>query len=104
MGPAEARWFRRNAQELLNTAAARYGADVITTLIRNTTYSVAGDHGGIQRDVQRIPILFAGGSVSREDLRGRVRSVDVMPTILRAMRIEETHPTDGRAYRLPRRH
>jgi hypothetical protein len=103
MGPAEERWFRRNARELLNTAAAPYGADVITTLIRNTTYSVAGDHGGIQRNVQRIPIVFAGGSVSREDLQARVRSVDIMPTILRAMRIEETHPTDGRAHRLPRR-
>ena len=104
MGPAEERWFRRNAQDLLNTAAAPYGADVVTTLIRNTTYSVAGDHGGIQRNVQRIPIVFAGDSLSSEDLRGRVRSVDIMPTILRAMGIEETHPTDGRAYRLPRRH
>ncbi len=102
MGPAEARWFRRNAQELLNTAASKNGADVITTLIRNTTYSVAGDHGGIQRNVQRIPIVFAGASISGHDLGDRVRSVDIMPTILRAMRIEETHPTDGRAYRLPR--
>ena len=102
MGPGEARWFRRNAQELLNTAAAPSGADVVTTLIRNTTYSVAADHGGIQRNVQRIPIIFAGDSLSGRDLQARVRSVDIMPTILRAMGIEETHPTDGRAYRLPR--
>jgi arylsulfatase A-like enzyme len=103
MGAREERWFRRNAHELLNTGAARYGADVITTLVDNTTYSVAGDHGGVQRRVQRIPIVFAGSSLSREDLRARVRSVDIMPTILRAMRIDSTHPMDGRAYRLPRR-
>jgi hypothetical protein len=103
MGPGEAVWFRRHAQELLDTAAAPYGADVITTLIRSTTYSVAGDHGGIQRNVQRIPIVFAGGSVGAQDVRAPVRSVDIMPTILRAMGIEATHPMDGHAYRLPRR-
>jgi hypothetical protein len=103
MGAREARWFRGNARDLLNTGAARYGADVITTLVDNTTYSVAGDHGGVQRHVQRIPIVFAGASLSRQDLQARVRSVDIMPTILRAMRIESTHPMDGRAYRLPRR-
>jgi len=103
MGAGEARWFRRHAQELLDTAAARYGADVVTTLIRNTTYSVAGDHGGIQRKVQRIPIVFAGGPVGARDLRAPVRSVDIMPTVLRAMGIEETQPMDGHGYRLPHR-
>ena len=102
MGAKEERWFRRNAQTLLNTAAAKYGADFIATMVNNTTYSVAGDHGGIQKQVQRIPIVFGGGAVGGRDLDARVRSVDVMPTILRAMGIEETHPTDGRAYRLPR--
>jgi predicted AlkP superfamily pyrophosphatase or phosphodiesterase len=103
MGPREERWFRRHAHELVNTGAARYGADVITTLLDNTTYSVAGDHGGIQRNVQRIPIVFAGSSLSGKDLRAPVRSVDIMPTILRAMRIQKTFPMDGHAYRLPRR-
>ncbi len=103
MGPREERWFRRNAHDLLNTGAARYGADVIANLVNNTTYSVAGDHGGVQRQVQRIPIVFAGGSLSGQDLPGRVRSVDIMPTVLRAMGIEQTHAMDGHAYRLPRR-
>ena len=30
-----------------------------------------------------------------------IRSVDIMPTVLRALGIPETYPTDGRAYRLP---
>jgi arylsulfatase A-like enzyme len=103
MGPAEARWFRKHAHELVNTSAAPYGPDVITTLLDNTTYSVAGDHGGIQRTVQRIPIVFAGDSLSRRDLRAPVRSVDIMPTILRELRIPVTHPMDGHAYPLPHR-
>jgi predicted AlkP superfamily pyrophosphatase or phosphodiesterase len=96
-------WFKSKAQELLNTTAAAYGADVIATLVDDTTYSVAGDHGGIQRRSQQIPIVFAGAGVGSKDLRGGVRSVDIMPTILRAMKIAPKHRLDGRAYQLPGR-
>jgi hypothetical protein len=96
-------WFKSKAQELLNTTAATNGADVIATLVDDTTYSVAGDHGGIQRRSQQIPIVFAGAGVGSKDLRGGVRSVDIMPTILRAMKIAPKHPLDGRAYQLPGR-
>jgi arylsulfatase A-like enzyme len=104
MSHGERRWFAHRARALLNTAAAKHGADVVATLLDDTTYSVAGDHGGIQRRSQRIPIVFAGAGVGPRDLRGAVRSVDVMPTVLRAMHIRPTHRLDGRAYRLPRRH
>ena len=97
-------WFKAHAQELLDTTAAKHGADVIATLIDDTTYSVAGDHGGIQRRAQQIPIVFAGAGVGSRDLRGGVRSVDIMPTILKAMQIPATHRLDGRAYQLPTRH
>ena len=103
MSRGERAWFARRAQSLLDTTAARHGADVIATLLDDTTYSVAGDHGGIQRRSQRIPIVFAGGGVGARDLRAAVRSVDIMPTVLRAMHIRPTHRLDGRAYRLPRR-
>ncbi|RYB95593.1 hypothetical protein EUA93_15355 [Nocardioides oleivorans] len=96
-------WFAAKAQELVDTQAAGYGPDLVATLPDNTTYSVAGDHGGIQRAAQQIPIVFAGGGLSSQDLRGEVRSVDIMPTILRAMGIRATHPMDGVAYELPTR-
>ena len=99
---AERSWFKEHAQELLDTTAAKYGADVIATLIDDTTYSVAGDHGGIQRRSQQIPIVFAGDGVGSKDLRGGVRSVDIVPTILKAMQITPTHKLDGRAYQLPK--
>jgi arylsulfatase A-like enzyme len=100
----ERAWFNDHAQELLDTTAAKHGADVIATLVDDTTYSVKGDHGGIQRRSQQIPIVFAGGGVGAADLKAGVRSVDIMPTILKAMKIKPTHKLDGRAYELPKGH
>ncbi|HNM97560.1 MAG TPA: alkaline phosphatase family protein [Marmoricola sp.] len=98
---AEKSWFARHARELVNTEAAPYGPDVIATLVEDTTYSIAGDHGGIQRQSQQIPIVFAGSGLGRKDLQAKIRSVDIMPTILRAMQIPITSSMDGVAYRLP---
>jgi arylsulfatase A-like enzyme len=97
-------WFARHAQELVDTEAAVYGPDVIATLPDDTTYSIAGDHGGIQRATQQIPIVFAGAGLSSQDIYGGVRSVDIMPTILKAMGITPTYHMDGVAYRLPTNH
>ena len=87
----------------MNTAAnSEYGADVIGLLRDDASYGVKGDHGGAQEKVQRIPIIFSGpgvhpGARPRDDMR----SVDIMPTVLRALGIPETHWNDGHAYRLP---
>ena len=97
----EREWFADKAQELVDTEAAVYGPDLIATLPDDTTYSVLGDHGGIQRAAQQIPIVFAGSNLSSQDLYSEVRSVDIMPTILKAMGIRPTHPMDGDAYTLP---
>jgi hypothetical protein len=101
---AERRWFTDKAQELVDTEAAVYGPDLIATLPDDTTYSVAGDHGGIQRATQQIPIVFAGADLSGHDVYSEVRSVDIMPMILRAMGIRPTYPMDGIAYPLPTKH
>ena len=62
----EKSWFARKAQELVDTQAADYGPDLVATLPDDTTYSVLGDHGGIQRSSQQIPIVFAGADLSGE--------------------------------------
>ncbi len=97
----ERAWFARKAQELVDTEAADYGPDLIATLPDDTTYSVLGDHGGIQRTTQRVPIVFAGSYLSHRDLDAEVTSIDIMPTILRAMGIVPTFTMDGTAYPLP---
>jgi hypothetical protein len=99
---AERQWYAKHAQELVDTQAASYGPDLIATLPDDTTYSVAGDHGGIQRAAQEIPIVFAGAGLSSKDIMAPVRSVDIMPTILKAMGIAPTYPMDGVGYPLPR--
>lgn len=100
----ERAWFARHARELIDTMADPSGPDLVATLVDDTTYSVAGDHGGIQRRAQQIPIVFAGGQLGARDLWAPVRSVDILPTVLRQLGIQESYPLDGRAYRLPRRH
>ncbi len=66
MSGGEKAWFARKAQELVDTQAADYGPDLIATLPDDTTYSVLGDHGGIQRTTQQIPIVFAGANLSHQ--------------------------------------
>ncbi len=99
----EFQWWRKHGQELVDTEAASYGPDVIGLLRNNASYGVAGDHGGHQRPVQRIPIAFwAQGLKAGSTPHAAMRSVDIMPTVLRAMGIQRTSPVDGVARRLPR--
>jgi arylsulfatase A-like enzyme len=101
-GKRELAWHRAHAQEIVDTQAAAYGPDVIGLLADDTSYGVAGDHGGAQESVQRIPIVFYGAGIKAGKTPGTpLRSVDITPTILRELGISETFPTDGRAYRLP---
>ncbi len=99
---AERQWYAKYAQELVDTQAAAYGPDLVATLPDDTTYSVKGDHGGIQRATQQIPIVFAGAGLSSKDVKAPVRSVDIMPTILKAMGIAPIGTMDGVGYPLPR--
>jgi len=94
-------WWRRHGQEIVNTAAASYGPDVIGLLRDDASYGVMGDHGGAQEKVQRIPVVFAGPGVTKGARPGTpIRSVDIMPTVLRVLGIPRTHWTDGKAYSL----
>lgn len=104
MGSGERRWFNLHAQELVDTMAAPYGPDVIGLLRDDTTYGVYGDHGGHQKQVQNIPIVFswpglrAGAAPSIA-----LRSVDILPTILEVMGIPYNATTmDGTGFGLPR--
>jgi hypothetical protein len=104
MTKGERKWWRAHAQELVNTMAAPFAADVVGLLQDNASYGVAGDHGGAQEPVQRIPIVFFGkglkaGATPAYDLR----SVDILPTVLREMGIKRGKGLDGNAVKLPHR-
>lgn len=101
---SERRWWRRHAQAIIDTMAARNGPEAVALLRDDTSYGVKGDHGGHQRPIQRIPIVFSGpGLASGATPQVRIRSVDILPTILRVLGIrpDPAHPLDGRAVRLP---
>jgi arylsulfatase A-like enzyme len=62
-----------------------------------------GDHGGHNRLVQNIPMVFSGPGVGSRDSRKEIRLVDVLPTILETMGIDyDRRELDGRAVTLGR--
>jgi hypothetical protein len=61
----------------------------------------AGDHGGAQQPVQEIPIVFAGAGIGKHDSKAPMRSVDILPTILRQMGIAPRPGLDGAAQEIP---
>jgi hypothetical protein len=94
-------WWQKHAQEIVDTMAAPYSADVVGLLRDNTSYGVAGDHGGAQQPVQEIPIVFAGAGVGKKDSKAPMRSVDILPTILKQMQIAPRADLDGTAQAVP---
>jgi hypothetical protein len=53
--------------------------------------------------VQEIPIVFAGAGVGARDSHRPLRSVDILPTILRELDMRGRPELDGRAAKLPDR-
>jgi Type I phosphodiesterase / nucleotide pyrophosphatase len=97
--PNSVRAWWRTHKHLVNTMAAPFGPDVVGLLRNRTTYGAAGDHGGHQKPIQRIPIIFAGpGVAAGRRSRAEARLVDLLPTVLDLLRVEPnpTHPLDGR--------
>jgi hypothetical protein len=97
-------WFWRHGEELVDTMAAPYGPDVTALLKTDVTYGTKGDHGGHNRLIQNIPMIFSGPGVGSRDSYRAIRLVDVLPTVLEKMRIGyDEDDLDGEAVRLPRR-
>ena len=104
MAPAEAMWWRQHGQEIVDTLAAANGPDLVVLMHDEVTYGAYGDHGGATESVQRVPMVFWSPSLAAGDARGQpFRTIDVMPTVLRAMGIPLTAPVDGDAVPLGRR-
>jgi hypothetical protein len=99
----ERAWFVQHGDELVDTMAAPFGPDVVGLLQTDVTYGVVGDHGGHNRLIQEIPMIFAGPGVGGKDPNRRMRLVDVTPTVLDLMKIEyDPADFDGEAVKLPK--
>ncbi len=98
---SEWQWYKRHAQEIVNTEAAPYGPDVIGLLADNTSYGVEATTVARSSRCSEIPIVFSGPEIKPGSTpKAAIRSVDILPTLLRAMDIPRDH-MDGRAHPLP---
>jgi hypothetical protein len=101
---AERSWFVRHGGELVDTMAEPSGPDVVGLLATDNTYGVIGDHGGHNKLIQNIPMVFYGPGVGSKDPNTEMRLVDVMPTILQTMGVDyDPADLDGEAVKLPKR-
>ena len=101
MTKSERAWWASKAQKLVNTMASSAGPDVIGLLRDKTGYGVYGDHGGAQKEVQRIPMVMYAKGIKHISSGAPFRLVDVLPTVLRNMGIKQMAPMDGKGYKLP---
>ena len=91
----ERTWWKAHGQEIVDTMASPDGPDVIGLLHDRTSYGVYGDHGGAQESVQRVPMVFWAPGMQSSLTGSTFHTYDVMPTILKALGITQTQPTDG---------
>ena len=101
MTSAERKWWASHGQQLVDTMASDTSPDVVGLLKDRTSYGAYGDHGGAQKEVQRIPMVFYAKGMSAIKSGAPFHLVDVLPTVLRAMDIGQMAPMDGKAYNLP---
>ncbi|HEX5016951.1 MAG TPA: alkaline phosphatase family protein [Actinomycetes bacterium] len=96
--PDERAWFKANAQSIVNTMADVNGPDAVALLRDKVSYGAYGDHGGVTESVQRVPMVFwSADQAYANNTSATFHTPDVMPTILRALGLEQTYPTDGQA-------
>ena len=95
-------WWQTHGQELVDSMCWAGSADVVGLLADYTSYGVYGDHGGAQRDVQNIPMVFYTPGIEHGTNESAIRLVDLMPTVLRTIGVSPDEPSsmDGKAYAL----
>jgi hypothetical protein len=98
---AERSWWASHGQQLVDTMASSTSADVVGLLKDRTSYGAYGDHGGAQKEVQEIPMVFYAKGMKAVKSGAPFRLVDVLPTVLRTMGIKQMAPMDGYGYELP---
>jgi hypothetical protein len=103
MTTAERSWWKSHAQMLVDSMAWSGSAEVVGLLSNNTTYGAFGDHGGAQKDVQRIPMVFYNPGIKAVQGTAEFHLDDIMPTVMKTMGIpvDTSVPAmDGKAYTL----
>jgi predicted AlkP superfamily pyrophosphatase or phosphodiesterase len=101
MSAQERSWWSANGQGIIDAMAGPSGPDVVGLLKDNVSYGSYGDHGGAQRDVQRVPVVFWSANAQALSVGDPLVLPDVMPTVLKILGITQTYATDGKAWPVP---
>lgn len=105
LSDTELEYAKLNHQSLVDTMAGAQGPEILILLKDGYGYGLKGDHGGAQRQVQSIPLLFWSPElkpiVSEEAgphrSRALVRLVDINAMVSYALGLSPPSPTDGTA-------
>jgi hypothetical protein len=100
MNDTERDWWEDTGQQLVDTMAWAGAADVVGLLANKTSYAAYGDHGGAQKGVQRIPMVFWAQGIQHKVPTNNAKLADITPSILKAMGIGLMAPVDGTARNL----
>ncbi|MFC6519161.1 sulfatase-like hydrolase/transferase [Undibacterium arcticum] len=100
LSATELAWWKKHGQELVDTMAADNGPDIIGLLADEVGYGVKGDHGSAKQSDQRVPMVVWAANIQAEQPAYAFRTVDILPTVLKAMGIRQDQPGDGKAYSL----
>lgn len=98
LSATELAWWKKHGQELVDTMAADNGPDILGYLADETGYGAKGDHGSAKQSDQRVPMIVWASNLRAEQPAYAFRTVDILPTVLKAMGIRQDKPTDGKAY------
>jgi hypothetical protein len=101
----ERAWWKSHAQKLVDTMAWSGSAEVVGLLQDRTSYGAWGDHGGAQKDVQRIPMVFYNPGLKAATRTAEAHTVDIMPTVMKWLGLTPdpapARQMNGVAYPLP---
>jgi arylsulfatase A-like enzyme len=61
-------------------------------------YAVHGDHGSGQENDKRVPMVLWSAHIKAQQPVQPMRTVDILPTVLKAMGIAQDKPADGKAW------
>lgn len=82
------KWAKEHNAEIVDSFATEAGPDIVANLTDTAGFGKLGDHGGLQENVQRIPMLVSGPGFKANSKKGKLRLVDLEPLISKSFELK----------------
>ncbi|MGE0616787.1 MAG: alkaline phosphatase family protein [Bacteriovoracia bacterium] len=79
------RWAESNYSDMLHQYASENGPDLVGLTADNTGFDLLGDHGGLQENVQRVPLFIRVPGEAPSSPSTPIRSFEIKAQIVEAM-------------------